>query len=141
MPTVITLHRARIDLFLSPAGPVGRKLQGYGRKTVTAAKRRAPVDLGALKASIGMSTLHTRQKTVIRIGTNLQYGLYQELGTGVYGPKHRRIRPKRAKFLRFKPKGSKDFVFARSVAGSPAHHYLRRALRFSVPWPIRTYKR
>lgn len=47
-------------------------------------------------------------------------------GTGIYGPNHARITPKRAKFLRFEYHGK--LVFARSVAGQPGQHFVERSV-------------
>ncbi len=47
-------------------------------------------------------------------------------GTGIYGPRHARITPKRAKFLRFKYRG--DIVFAKSVKGQPGKHFVERSV-------------
>lgn len=55
------------------------------------------------------------------VGSFLEYAIYQE--EGVRGP----IYPKRAKVLRFKPKGASSFVFARYTKGFAGVHYLRDA--------------
>lgn len=85
------------------------------RINLAAAGRR---DTGALAQSI-----QARRETAFRwtVGSFLHYAIYQE--EGVRGP----IYPRRAKFLRFKPKGATSFVFARSVRGFPGAHYLRDA--------------
>lgn len=48
------------------------------------------------------------------------YMRIQEVGTGP-------IVPVRAQFLRFQPKGSSIFVFARRTRGVPAGHFMREA--------------
>lgn len=62
------------------------------------------VDTGRFRASI-----HTRQpepyKIVVQDG--VPYGIYHEIGTGIYGPRKDYIRPKRAKALRFEVKQAK----------------------------------
>jgi hypothetical protein len=55
--------------------------------------------------------------------------IYVQRGTGVFGPKRRRITPKRAKFLRFKPKGGNAYIYRRSVAGMKPNPFLTRGLR------------
>lgn len=55
------------------------------------------------------------------VGSFLEYAIYQE--EGVRGP----VYPRRAKVLRFKPKGASQFVFARFTKGFPGAHYLRDA--------------
>lgn len=72
-----------------------------------------------------------------RVGTDLEYGLYQHEGTGIYGPRGRPITPVRRQFLKFPRKGGSGFVFARSVKGVKPTKFLTRALRKVVPWPIR----
>lgn len=49
------------------------------------------------------------------------YSGYQEFGRGA-------VRPIRAKALRFKPKGSNSFVFAKYVKPDPGGHFFQRAL-------------
>lgn len=49
--------------------------------------------------------------------------LYHEIGTGIYGPKKRRIYPKRARFLSWVNPDTGKRVFARSVRGvKPTWH-------------------
>lgn len=65
-------------------------------------------------------------------------------GTGVYGPRRTPIVPTKAKVLRFKPKGSDEVVYARSVKGRPATPVMRDAgvavaARLRLRWhPSRT---
>lgn len=56
------------------------------------------------------------------VGSDLPYYKFQEFGRGP-------VRPIRAKFLRFKPKGSNKFVFAKYVRPDPGGHFLRDARR------------
>jgi hypothetical protein len=55
------------------------------------------------------------------IGSGLEYAIYQEVGTG-----GSRARP--GGFLRFKPKGSSTFVFAKQTRGFPGANYLGKAV-------------
>lgn len=55
------------------------------------------------------------------VGTPVKYAKYQEYGTRAHGPV-------RAKALRFKPKGSSTFVFAKWVRGVTPAKFARRAL-------------
>jgi hypothetical protein len=55
---------------------MSRKAQGY-----------APVDLGALRGSLGSGVIYadpSAQAMFASVGTNLKYGVYQEFGTGIY---------------------------------------------------------
>ena len=48
-------------------------------------------------------------------------------GTGIYGPRKKPIRPVRAKYLRFKPKGSGVYVYRKSVRGIKPRTYMADA--------------
>lgn len=52
---------------------------------------------------------------------------FQHEGTGIYGPKRRPIRPKRAPFLAWRDQKTGDWVFAKEVRGSPPRKYLFNA--------------
>jgi hypothetical protein len=65
---------------------------------------------------------------VARVGTIVHYARFVHDGTGIYGPKHAPIRPKKSRWLVFTPKGQKSPVFARSVRGMPGTPFLRDAL-------------
>ncbi|MFC8124439.1 HK97 gp10 family phage protein [Streptomyces sp. NPDC057302] len=136
----VRLNHAEINrLLYGSGGPVVREVTRVARLTQQNARALAPGDSGVLKASIKVTVFAQpgRQRVHARIGSTLDYAIYQEEGTGIYGPKGTPIRPKRGKYLRFKPKGARGFVFAKSVRGSRAHHYLVTALRRSSPWPVR----
>lgn len=67
-----------------------------------------------------------------RVGTNTGYGLFPEEGTGIYGPTGRRIYPKTAKVLVFRPRGSSQLVFAKSVKGQKPQHFMLFALNHAI---------
>lgn len=56
------------------------------------------------------------------VGSPLEYAKYLEHGTRGHGPV-------RAKVLRFKPKGSSTFVFAKWVRGVRAYQFVRQTVR------------
>lgn len=87
------------------------------------ARRLCPVDQGTLRRSITFNVTDTKAT----IGSNLEYALGVETGTGIYGPKGRPIVPVRAQFLVFTTKTGT--VFARSVRGRRATPYLKPALQ------------
>lgn len=90
------------------------------------AKHYAPVGQGVLRASIHTEGPNATAKNVEAIvGTNVKYTKTQEEGTGLYGPKKQKIVPIRGKFLVFKKGG--ETIFARSVKGTKAKWYFRRA--------------
>lgn len=55
-------------------------LQYVGQHGEGIAKEHAPVDTGNLRRSI-THQVYPGNKPYVRIGTNLRYGIYQELGT------------------------------------------------------------
>jgi hypothetical protein len=127
----LEINRAELNQFLyGTGGPVVRKVTADTRRVQAYAKQYAPVDKGPLRASITaeVTSNPARQTVTGRVESRLPYAIYQELGTGIYGPRGAPIRPKRAKRLVFKPKGSNQFVFAKQVRGAPPQRYLTRAL-------------
>ncbi len=54
------------------------------RVVETAAKKKAPRDTGALKASITHETRAEGKQIVGYVGTNIEYAPYQEYGTGKF---------------------------------------------------------
>lgn len=80
--------------------------------------RAGRVDTGALRNSI-----ETRQVgNHWQVGSDLPYALPQH--EGVKGP----VLPRRAKVLRFKPKGSNTYIFRASTSGFRGVPYLTDAL-------------
>ena len=53
--------------------------------------------------------------------------MYQEIGTGIYGPLGRPITPKTKKVLAFVGRGGK-MVFAKSVKGVRGRYYMKGSL-------------
>lgn len=97
------------------------RIRDRARRNLRAADRHRT---GALGRSIKVTKMATStpMKPKFRVGTNLQYGRYQEWGIGP-------VVPKRAKVLRFKPKGSNTFVFAMRTRGFKGAHFMRDAYR------------
>jgi len=115
-------------LLLDPNSGVARDLLRRGNNVATLAKKYAPVNTGRLRASIEAKLVRYGDNVAVIVGTNVEYAMYQHEGTGIYGPQGQPIRPRNAKFLRFKPKGSGAYVFAREVRGSMPTFFLKRAL-------------
>lgn len=90
------------------------------------------VDTGRLRAGIGTTRIRREFRGVFvrgaRIGTRVFYGRFVHEGTGIYGPRKQLIVPKRAKALRFKPKGGTGFVYVKSVKGMKPNRFLTDAL-------------
>lgn len=136
-------HRSQIvSLLYGPAGPVVREVTRVARLTQATAKSLAPVDRGVLRASITVkvTSLAAQHKVLARIGSKVPHAIWQERGTGIYGPQRRPITPKNGPFLVFTPRKGPyagRTVFARQVRGVRPKHYLLRALQAASPWPVR----
>jgi len=84
--------------------PIEKGLAQFGLLVASEAKKHAPVDTGRLRASI--TSVQTGKE--VRIGTNVKYAPYVELGHKA------EIVPVRAKALRFYIRGV-GWVFAKRV--------------------------
>ena len=122
-------------LLTTPQGGVARDMLRRGLLVETQAKRNIGgvggprrVDTGRLRASISTQLLMRNGVPAVVVGTNVFYALWVHNGTGVYGPAHRLIRPKRARRLKFKPSGQNTYVYARFVVGMKPNPFLRNAL-------------
>lgn len=123
-------------LLNSPRGGVARDMLRRGLRVETQAKRNLGgvggpkrVDTGRLRASINTQLVTgPKGEPVAVIGTNVYYARWVHDGTGVFGPKHRLIRPTRREFLKFRPTGGGRFVYARFVVGMKPNRFLTNAL-------------
>lgn len=122
-------------LMTSPSGPMARALLRRGLLVESQAKRNLGgiggpkrVDTGRLRASITTQLVQRNGTLWVIIGTNVSYARFVHNGTGIYGAAHREIRPRRAKFLRFRSPTTRRWVFARKVKGMPANPFLLNAL-------------
>lgn len=70
-------------------------------------------------------------RVVSNATVGVDYGRYQDEGTGEFGPEHKRITPRRAKVLRF-DSAIFGIVFARSVRGSEPTRFWTKAVK---SWP------
>lgn len=122
----VNIDRAKVRMH------VGRLTEASARRASEAVQRRARnnirragrINTGAMLNSIEVTRLGTSTllEPKFRIGSDLQYARYQEHGIGP-------VYPVRAKVLRFKPKGSNTFVFARRTRGFEGAHFMRDAYR------------
>lgn len=132
----VTFDRGQfLELLRSPQGPVWNDIFRRGKAVENRAKRLVPVNNGRLKQSITTEMSIENGAPVAKVGTNVEYALFVHEGTGIYGPRRIPIRPVRAKALRFKPKGSKEFIYRKRSAGSPPKRFLTDALpaAYTVP--------
>lgn len=131
MPGRLEIHQSEVNkLLYATSGPVVRKVTADTRRVQSYARAYAPVDKGPLRSSITaeVAAQPSQNRVVGVVGSRLPYAIYQEKGTGIYGPRGAPIRPKRAKRLVFVPKGGSQVVFAREVRGARPQRYLERAL-------------
>lgn len=126
-------------LIASPSGPVFRVLRQKAALVEAEAKRRCPVDTGRLRSSITTEMSVVNRSPRARVGSPLDYAVFVEKGTGIYGPRHRPIRPRRAKFLSWIDRGTGKRVFAREVRGVRPRPYLVPALQAIFPGRVRVH--
>lgn len=100
---------------------------------VAEAKKLVPVRTRNLSRTIRVGVVTDKSAKVIAGGTSeVGYARYVEEGTGLYGPRRRKIVPKRAKMLSWVAGGSRVTgrgkgaarIFAKSVRGRKATPYL-----------------
>lgn len=77
---LILNHGAIQQLLTGPEGPVAKELLRRAIQVEGAAKQRCPVDTGRLRSSISHQ-LASDGGLVARIGTDVEYAPYVELGT------------------------------------------------------------
>ena len=110
----------------------GLKVQTRARLLLSGSGAGHPkrVDTGHLRSSVQVQLRQVLGSPAVRIGTNVTYSRYVHDGTGLYGPRRRKIRPKRAKALRFKGAryGKRGYIYAHSVKGMKPNHFLEDAL-------------
>jgi len=99
---------------------INKSLVGYQ----ATAKQLAPIDQGILRGSIQIQpAVWTGNNATGSVGTTTKYAVFQEIGTGIYGPRHTPITPKTKPVLAWFSGGA--WHFAKSVKGSKPHWYMR----------------
>lgn len=91
----------------------------------------APEDTGALRERIEGTPHRTQPSVRFRAHSpdpDTPYPLWQDIGTGLYGPLKRYITPTQAKMLSWIDRATGNRRFARRVRGTPATHYFREGL-------------
>jgi len=94
------------------------------RARVYAPKWTHKLQLSIQVMPLRVSRRHVRGK----VATGSGYGLYPEVGTGLFGPKRAPIVPRRAAMLVFRSRTTGQLIRAKSVKGQPGQHYMQRAL-------------
>jgi HK97 gp10 family phage protein len=79
--TMVVNASALKDLLEGDHGPVSAWLLRKAIDVETAAKRLCPVDTGRLRGSITHVTGIDNGEQVAYVGSNVEYAIYQELGT------------------------------------------------------------
>jgi HK97 gp10 family phage protein len=73
--------RAIAGLFTSPEGPAAKGVLRAAVQVEARAKRLAPVDTGRLRASITHALFRDDQGLLAKVGSDVEYALWQEVGT------------------------------------------------------------
>lgn len=122
-------------LLASPRGAVARDLLRRGILVESQAKRNLSggasgpkrIDTGRLRASIATVMVTRDGAPACLVGTDVSYARFVHDGTGVHGPRHQRIRPRRAKVMRWRTRTG-GYRYARSTQGMVANPFLTNAL-------------
>lgn len=115
---------------LQPGGVVYRGFQKAAGRTRDRAKmnltRVGRVDTGRLRNSIDYE-IQVRGSTIsASVGTDVEYAKYIHDGTANNGTGY--IYPRRATFLRFRPRGGPGFVYAKKVRGIKGTPFIQDAI-------------
>lgn len=87
------------------------------------------VDTGHLRSSIQVQLRKVTGAPIVRVGSHLKYSRWVHDGTGLYGPRKKRIVPKHKKALAFKSKKfGKKRIVVKSVKGMRGNPYLKDAM-------------
>lgn len=130
-------HQEITRILTSPTGPVAKDMLIRGYRVQAAARKNLGggvsgpkrIDTGKLRASISVQLKRKATNIItVRIGTNVEYAIWVHDGTGLYGPMGRPIRPKTARYLKFKPRGANEFVYAKQVKGMRPNRFLADAM-------------
>lgn len=133
------LDRAAIQALLkSPQGGVVKDLLRRGLKVQAAAKRNlrsspTRVNTGRLSNSITFRLVTYNGDPAVRVGTTVFYAVYVHEGTGLYGPRHRLIRPVNKRALRWQKRGGRGkskggWTYSTYSSGMRPNAFLKNAL-------------
>src|SRR5690606_39028417 len=122
------------QLLYGESGLVHRNGREVTERVADRCRVLAPNRDGTLRSSIRTAVRVSGTKVVGHVYSDLDYSVYVQRGTGLYGPAGRPIRPRRSPFLVFDVGGRT--VFAREVRGTPPQPFMLEALRAGSPWPV-----
>lgn len=91
------------------------------------AKEEAPTASTNLRKNIKYEVDNDGEKATVFVDENIEYARFQEEGTGIHGPKHSFIYPKRAKMLAWRSKAG-EMIFARRSSGSRPKWYMKKGM-------------
>jgi phage gpG-like protein len=110
--------------FETATNPYGRRWDGLKVRNGQPLR-----DTGGLQASWHRSHLASDRFTV---ASSKNYAVYHQRGTGIHGPRRRRIKPVTARALRFP--GPNGPIFAASVAGVPKRKMVPDGAKLPARW-------
>lgn len=114
-------RRALEKVLQSTEGPVAADLIRRCIRVESAAKRLCPVDSGRLRGSITHELVRQGRTLVGRVGTNVEYALAVHNG-------RRGFEARPGHVLRFRPTGSRVFIYRTRVGPARGQPFLRDAL-------------
>lgn len=139
---VVSKHNVEVDL--SHGGSIDHQLarivKGYCQRVGGTAKARAQQIIGQeltdrtgkLKSGIAFDIHVQGDKIYLEFYHKEPYATFQEEGTGIYGKHKRPIKPKTKKLLSWIDPNTGQRVWAKEVRGTPAIHFMERAIKFAV---------
>ena len=91
-----------------------------------------PVQTGRLRGSfVGARILSTPFTLQGRVGTKLNYAPFVHFGTGIFGPRGKRIVPRQAKAMRWQQGGRT--IFAKSTKGQKPNPFFQKGIDAATP--------
>jgi hypothetical protein len=120
----------RADALVRGVEELGMRLADrMNEEIVSELRNNASRRTGAMADSVEVEDGPSLSGTVVasKIIVGVEYGIYQDQGTGIYGPEGHPIEPRSAKVLRF-DSAVLGIVFARSVRGSEPTRWWTKAM-------------
>lgn len=126
------------NAFLKAPKQVAKEIGGAIEKTALETQRKAveyaPHRFGDLQRSITTKGPFVTQDNIFaKVGTDKNYALFQEQGTGLYGPEHRLIVPKTAKALYALDRSGRIAGFFKSSKGTKPKWFMKKAHEEAKP--------